>query len=381
MAFKSHIGSNKASKGANKSSAAKSSQYGRVVHIILSVDDPKCKDASMINGVFYRIPGKGANEDTTEGLAFAYQGNVSMRVIPMEGEIVEIQSKPAAGEGAKAGIGSKYWTGIVPIWNHPHHNAAPDTKQPEWKGNLLAGTEEQATINPLQANPGDTVIEGRLGQSIRFGGNKGPVPGIIDDSNSEKPVIVISNGQIATTNGNDLIQEDVDKDFNSVYLVSDHKLPLTSINTKRDSYKSVPLTSDQYKGNQVVINGGRLYFNAKEESVFISAKNSIGLNADTLNFDATDYFCIDANKIYLGKKTLTATSSVIQPAVLGKQLETWLKSLLSTLRTVGTAMELAKTTDGKSITSLNVTGPILRAKADSLDKQYSIFKSNKVFIE
>ena len=38
MAVSSHLRLNKSPKGANKSSAAKSSQYGRVVHIILSID-------------------------------------------------------------------------------------------------------------------------------------------------------------------------------------------------------------------------------------------------------------------------------------------------------------------------------------------------------
>ncbi len=42
-----------------------------------------------------------------------------------------------------------------------------------------------------------------------------------------------------------------------------------------------------------------IFLNAKEESAFISAKESIGLNARTLNFDAKDYMCVDANKIYL----------------------------------------------------------------------------------
>lgn len=380
MAFKSHLGSSKASAPAAKSKAANSSQYGRVVYVVLTADDPKCKDASMINGVFYRIPGKGANEDTTEGLAFAYQGDVSIRVIPMEGEIVELQSKPAAGEGAKPGTTTKYWTGIVPIWNHPHHNAAPDTKQPEWRNNLLAGVEEQSTINPLQANPGDTILEGRLGQSIRFGGNKGLKPGIIDDSNNGKPITIISNGQIETDNGNDLILEDIDKDFNSIYLVSDHKLPITPINKKRDSYNTQPPTSNQYKGNQVVVNGGRLYFNAKEESAFISAKNSIGLNANTLNFDATDYFCVDAKIIYLGKKARTSGGGQREPVILGKQMENWLKVLLSSLEAVASAMTSASAL-GVPVTQLNSSGPSLKASIESLRKQIKIFQSKKVFTE
>jgi hypothetical protein len=375
MAFKSHSGGNKASAPSAKSSTAASSQYGRVVYVILTADDPKCKDASMINGVFYRVPGKGANEDNTDGLSFAYQGNTTMRVIPMVGEIVQIENKPAAG-----GVTSKYWTGIVLIWNHPHHNASPDTKQPEWRDNILGGVKEQATINPLQANPGDTVLEGRLGQSIRFGGNKGKLPGIIDDSNDGKPVVIVSNGQIVTDNGNDLIQEDIDKDFNSIYLVSDHKLPITPINKKRDSYTTKPLSSNQYKGNQVVVNGGRLYFNAKEESAFISAKNSIGLNANTLNFDATDYFCVDAKIIYLGKKARTSGEGQREPVILGKQIENWLTILLSSLDAVASAMTSASAL-GIPVTQLNSTGPSLKASVQSLRKQIKRFQSKKVFTE
>jgi len=380
MAFTAHLGSSKASAPAAKSKAANSSQYGRVVSIVLSVDDPKCKDASMINGIFYRIPGKGANEDSTEGLNFAYQGDVNIRIIPMEGEIVEIQAKPAAGEGAKPGSTTKYWTSVIPIWNHPHHNAAPDTRQPEWKNNLLAGAVEQATINPLQANPGDVIVEGRLGQSIRLGGYKGTVPTIVDDANNGKPITIISNGQIETDNGNDLILEDVNKDFNSIYLASDHQIPLTSANTKRDSYNNVPVASNQYRGNQVVVNGGRLYFNAKEDSAFISAKNSIGLNANTLNLDATDYFCVDAKTIYLGRKARTSGGGQREPVILGKQLENWLNVLLSSLDAIASAMTSASAL-GTPVTQLNAAGPSLKASIQSLKKQIKRIQSKKVFTE
>lgn len=378
MAFQSNLKmGGGSSPGGAKRSAANPSQHARVVHIILSASDPKCKDASMINGVFYRVPGKGADESTTDGLNFAYQGSANMRTIPMEGEIVEIQSKPAAGEGAKPGATTKYWTAIIPIWNHPHHNAAPDTKQPEWKNSLLAGKTEQATINPLQANPGDTIFEGRLGQSIRFGGYKGSQPGIIDNSNDGSPITVISNGQIQTDNGNDLIQEDIDKDFNSVYLVSNHKVNLTAANSKRSSYNTVPPASNEFKGNQVIVNGGRLYFNAKEDSILLSAKQSIGLNAATVNLDATDYFCVDAKKIYLGAKARTGQ---IENAVLGMQLDNWLQSLISNLQIIAGAMKKASN-GGGAVPSLQAAGAALDITLQSLKIQIKNIKSNKVYIE
>lgn len=380
MAYNTHftVPQKKGASSKNKSKSA--GKYVRVVHVVTSLDDPKCNDASYLYGVYYRTPKVAANEDNTDGLSFAYQGNVSSRTIPMVGEMVEVTSYSGAAGPAKGGS-AKYWVSILPLWNHPHHNAAPDTKQPEWQNNLLGGVKEQSTVNPLQANPGDTLFEGRLSQTIRLGGFKGSTGSLIDDSNNGKPYIIISNGQIKTEEGNTPVSEDINQDNNSLYFLSDHKIPLTSANTKRDSYNEIPVTSDQFKGNQVVINGGRLYFNAKEESAFISAKKSIGLNANNINLDATEYFCVDAKKIYLGVKARTASPSVQQPVVLGKQMENWLSALLDALDSVATAMSSASAVGAGPVTQLNTTGPILKSTVQSLKTQFKVFQSKKVFVE
>jgi hypothetical protein len=378
MAYRSHL-TVPSAKGAKSKGGKPQGKSGRVVHVIMSLSDPKCKDASQLYGVYYRIPKVGANEDSTEGLSFAYQGNVSMRTLPMEGEMVTIVSAPAAGGGSNPGKSTEYWTGIVPVWNHPHHNAAPDTKQTEWEDSLLGGVSEQSTVNPIQANPGDMVIEGRLSQSIRIGGFKGTQSTNIDESNNGKPIILISNGQIKTDEGSTPIEEDINKDYNSLYFLSDHKSDLIAINKKRDSYDIQPLKSDQYIGNQVLLNGGRLFFNAKEDSAFISAKESIGLNARTLNFDAKDYFCVDAKKIYLGKAARTANTK--EPVVLGNQLENWLNTLLDTLESIAIAMSSASAVTGGAVTQLNAAGPELLAVSKSLKTQVRLFQSRKVFTE
>jgi hypothetical protein len=333
----------------------------------------------MLNGIFYRIPSELADESNIQGLGFAFQGDASTRTLPLQGELVHLTSLPAPGSGGVQNQLAKYWTKTIPIFNHPNHNAIPDTKQEEWQDALLGVPTATEPINPLQANPGDMILEGRLGQSIRLGGYKGVQSKNIDSSNNGKPIMLFSNGQIKTEEGNTPIEEDVNVDFNSIYLLSDHRVPLLAANNKRDSYTDVPKTADQFKGNQVIVNGGRLFFNAKEESAFISAKESIGLNAKTLNLDATEYFCVDSKKIFLGKAA--RTSKVKEPVILGKQLENWLISLLNTLEVVGSAMELAKTVDGKSIISLNTTGPMLRSTVQSLKKQFALFQSKKVFTE
>lgn len=376
MAYKSHFTARAGTGTGGGGKSQSQTLYGRVVKVILDLSDPDCKDSSMLNGVFYRIPKNGADESVPNALEFAKQGTASIRVIPLEGELVELS--PAPGTSTTAGK-VYYWTRIVNVWNHPHHNANPDTKQANWEGNLLGGGKEESNINPLQANPGDTLIEGRLGQSIRFGGSKGKSTLGVDASNEGKPVVILSNGQIPTANGNDPISEDINKDYNSLYFLSDHKTTLTPANTKQDAYDVVPIKANQYIGNQVIVNGGRLFFNAKEDSIFLSAKESVGINAKTLNLDATDYFCVDSKKIYLGKKARTSLGN--EPVVLGAQLQSWLETLLDTLENVGTAMSLATAVSGGPVTQLITTGPELKAVVKALKAQMKQFQSKKVFTE
>jgi len=380
MAYKSHFTARTGTKGSGGGKSNSTTTYGRVIKTIISAKDPDYKDSSMLNGVFYRVMKNESDESIDSAIGdsvkFAKQGSSTFRVVPMEGEIVEINSSPIANSPTSR---VDYWTKVVNVWNHPHHNASPDTKQQNWQDRIIGGQKEQSTINPLQVNPGDLVIEGRLGQSIRFGGNKGANLDFIDTSNDGKPVILISNGQIETQEGDSAIYEDINEDLNSIHLLSDHKTPLKSANTKRDSYDVVPLTSDQYIGNQVLINGGRLYFNAKNDSAFISAKESIGLNAKTINLDADSYFCVDSKRIYLGKAARTATTK--QPVVLGVQLETWLTTLLDTLDSVATAMSTATTPLGGPVTQLIATGPELKAVVNLLRTQAKTFQSKKVFTE
>ena len=384
MAFKSHLSTSTLSRGGGrKGSSGNTSgvnQYGRVVHVVLSLDDPYCDNASMLNGVYFRSPKVGADETDIRKFPFAYQGSAQNRTIPLPKEIVTLYTGADPGSIDNPGKTRTYWKEVVNVWNHPHHNAAPDTLQDNWQEDLIKGFPEQKTINPLAANPGDTLIEGRLGQSIRLGGSKG-VGELIDDSNNGQPIILVSNGQVKTDNGSDVILEDINEDFNSLYFLSNHKSSLEAANTKRNSYNTVPQASNEYKGNQVIVNGGRLYFNAKEESILLSAKESIGLNANTVNLDAVDYFCVDAKKIYIGEKARTATSSVQQPVVLGKQLENWLSSLLDTLTTVADAMSTASAVGAGPVTQLNAAGPSLKATVQSLKTQFKVFQSKKVFTE
>ena len=353
--------------------------FGRVMKISLD-ESTEIKDAQgnvlPIGTILYRDITAEKETTATEYPALPLYSN--NKQFPLLNEVVMLIQGPTSDIQTNVGSSDVYYSTVVNLWGSPHHNALPE---PNTDISTILGKDvkELSDINPLYPFPGDILTEGRQGQSIRIGGNKSSKNPLVDDSNNGQPYILISNGQIKTDNGIDYIVEDINKDFNSMYFLSNHKANLIEATNKRDSYSKIPPTASQYKGNQVIINGGRLYFNAKEESVLISAKESVGINAKTINLDAIDYFCVDSKKIYLGKAARTST--IKEPVVLGKQLENWLTSLLNTLEVVATAMELAKTTDGKSIISLNTTGPMLRSTAQSLKKQFSIFKSKKVFTQ
>ena len=95
MALKSHFTYGASNSKAPKSKKNDPSSYVRVIKVLLDINDPDCKDASMINGVIYRNPSSASDEGTTKGKSFAYQGNVNNRVIPLPGELVKLDSKPA----------------------------------------------------------------------------------------------------------------------------------------------------------------------------------------------------------------------------------------------------------------------------------------------
>jgi hypothetical protein len=358
-----------------------STVYGRVLDVVL--DDSKILyDAQgsklPIGAIIYQDINTPANP--TGIIASALPSTNSIKQFPLVNEIVIIQTGPTPDFQENTSEVLNYYSSVLNIWGSPHHNALP-TQGVDFQFPIGQGIPELKDINPLFPFPGDVLIEGRQGQSVRIGGYSTKENTITNNGNNGQPFIIISNGQIKTTNGIDYIVENINDDFNSLYFLSNHKIPLKSANTKRKSYSTVPKAPDQYQGNQVVLNGGRLYLNAKEESAFISAKESIGLNANTVNIDATDYYCVDAKKIYLGEKARTATASVQQPAVLGKQLENWLSALLDTLSSVADAMSTASAVGAGPVTQLNATGPALKATVQSLKTQFKVFQSKKVFTE
>jgi len=353
--------------------------FGRVVKVALD-ESTEILDARgntlPIGTILYRDITAEKETKATEHPALPLYTN--MKQFPLLNEVVMLVQGPTSDIQTNVGTKDVYYSTIVNLWGSNHHNALPE---PNTDISTILGKDvkELSDINPMYPFPGDVIIEGRHGQSVRFSGNMSPKNTLVDDSNNGKPFILISNGQIKTNNGIDHIVEDINKDPNSLYFLSDHKADLTPANTKRDSYDVVPLNPNQYVGNQVLLNGGRLYFNAKEDSILLSAKESIGLNARTVNLDAKDYMCLDANKIYLGKIARTLNNR--EPVVLGIQLENWLTSLIDILKTIAITLPTVSSTPTGAIPGLVELGKAIDQPIKDLTTTITLFQSKKVYTE
>jgi hypothetical protein len=361
------------------STQAEIPQYGRVIDIVLD-NSKKILDkngkALPIGAITYRS--LNANREVENTVESALPLKTTGKQFPLKNEVVILQQSPTADINKNSNQKQIYYGEVVNLWGATNHNAMPDPGY-NIETVLGEGAIELGDVNPLYPFPGDYLIEGRQGQSIRIGGYTSRQSTLTGNSNNGKPYIIISNGQIKTDNGVDHIVEDINEDPNSLYFLTDHQVKLTPANEKRDAYNTPPISAKQYVGNQVVLNGGRLFFNAKEESIFLSAKESVGLNADTVNIDATSFFCVDSKKIYLGSGA--RVSSGREPVILGTQLENWLETLLDTLDDVATAMSSAAAVSGGPVPQLISVAPQLKAVVASLKIQMKTFQSNKVFTE
>lgn len=367
----------------------------RVIDVITDNEHPLYdklgKDAS-IGSIVYRPLSTTidtSEEGDTQFTGQAFPLNPNIKTLPLKNEVVLIIRGPQADirDGGTKDIA--YYQTVYSIYNHPHANAYPVFDEPGSEVNIGEGIDLSDEIAPLQPYTGDTLIEGRLGQSIRMSGGTSVKNPYTDSSNKNKPFTFITNGQTNENPNKEAfipILENIDKDPSSIYLTSDHSIPLTLANTKRDSYDNAPDEPSKYRGSQVLINAGRLTFNAKKDDILLSSANSVGINSNTINIDGKEYLCIDAEKIFIGSIARSNNGNAKQPVLLGHQVENYLQEFLEILINMTDAFKTAKTVKGDPVPKVMYAAGVSNTLLKSLQNQInpaggSRLKSTKTFVE
>lgn len=316
--------------------------YGRVVDIVLDSNHPDFEPYGgplSIGGIRFRPLETSLSEEDPTILPFAYLGNPHYKNYPLKEEIVRLEKYPSKMMNLAPQASDNYYFPLTNIWNQPNHNAFPDQRQfPELPADLGPGPCESPRncleleqIGSLQPYPGNTVIEGRHGNTIRFFGFKHPLNIYTDDANNGKPITIFRNGQgTQKLKDSHTVLENINLDDASMYMTSDHSAPLVQAEYKRLAYfpGAEPLPADVYRGKQILENADRIFLNARKDHICLSAGISVGINAiRSVNVDARVHVCLDALKIHLGEKAKWEE----EPAVLCNRLRRCLNLLADIL--------------------------------------------------
>lgn len=352
----------------------------RVVDIILDDAHPEWStfgESESLGAIKFRVIGELQEEDDPLLLDIAYPMNSNFKNYPLLNEVVIITSAPSIEKDNSSINHTRFfYTTILNLWNSPHHNAFPDVYQNPGEPDLGYNFEDKANVAPLQPAQGDVIIEGRQGQSIRLTGTDFEKKFV--EVNDQKPITIISNGKAEADPATPVV-ENIDDDPASIYLVEDHTVLLTQANDKRDAWDSEPDTADSYQGSQVLINSGRLFFNAKEESVLFSATQAVAGNANTISFDGIEYVALDATKVYLG----TEAFGEREPVLLGATTQDWMRQLLSELERLGKALAgvVPAGSSAGGLTQIKSHGASMASPLGQIKKAIDDLDSIKVFTE
>lgn len=241
-------------------------------------------------------------------LSWADPLDFTVKQLPLIGELVTIYDIQ----------GNKYYSRKVPIAHRVAENAMINLNKKIrsrvtntiinalTSGQELVQTKHKfgkyfkpdSRVRPLKHFEGDTIIEGRMGHSIRFGSSR-----VDPSSDGMAPSLILRTGQPTDTPSTrnslfGLILEDINKDASSIWMVADQTIPFVPSTSNAGSFiRSVANSPQKFDKAQIIINSDRVVLNAKGTHLMLFANEGIHLNSfkDT-TIDTDSNIILTANK-------------------------------------------------------------------------------------
>lgn len=376
------------SKGSNfslpqQNSSANQITPVRVKSIILDENHPEFLNFGGWNSIgiiFWEALDKPINGYINKQFAQPLFSNI--KAYPLLNELIYILQLPTTNISTNLQSVGYYYHPPINIWNSQIHNAIPSydndpsndisqkvdytasfqgeirkVKDNSTETNLGKTFNENNVINihPLLPYEGDIIYEGRFGNSIRLGSTvKNTNNNWSSTGKNGDPIFILRNGQTNYLNDPWIPEiENINTDLSSIYLTSTQQLPLfpASVNNQSFSKSTPPTNVRQYEKNQIILNSGRLVFNAKSDSILVLANKSIQLSCnETLGVDAKQ-ISLTADTVYLGSSE-GDEGTRLQSVVLGENLNFVLSDVATFLQTLSIAFKTATDSNGAPIVSL-----------------------------
>lgn len=241
----------------------------RVTHVVTGptysgtdIPDPYYTNPTDIGSIVYQLL-QGVQNRTTQGGGnpVAKPANSAVKHMPVEGEMVILIPGPGTKLNENKGQQDYYYLAPFNLWNASHHNAFPDLGDVAEYSNstqrlyeqvldvnqptnlsvtqssnypLNPEFDEKGNIKSLRTFIGDVTVEGRWGNSIRFGSttanralNNWSITGSVGN-----PITIIRNGQGRQENDLAWIPtvENINRDPSSIYLTQGQEIVIDDIN-------------------------------------------------------------------------------------------------------------------------------------------------------
>jgi hypothetical protein len=253
----------------------------------------------------------------------------SQKYFPLPGEIVLLMDLPSAPSPITNKTNEVYYLSPINAWNSPQFNGL---FLEEDKNILYNSFIEDGEFRGLQTFEGDYLLEGRFGNSIRFGstnksGNQDLSPWSTNPVElSSNPITLLSNQHNYKMPGSELNVENINLDGSSIYLTSNQSIPLNIGNIALSSITN-PINVSDYTNPQVIINADRTIISSKSDEILMFGKSGIELYSQGPIYmqSANVGLIMQDNQIYLGPFSNSSLSP--EPLILGIQLQEWLSDL------------------------------------------------------
>lgn len=384
----------------------------RVTDIVLNDQHPQFNVVGQWNGIgaiFYELVNAVGK---TSGNNFALPYEAQIKTYPVVNELVLLIQLPNNQQGELSSNSSYFYMSPLALWNHPHHDAYPNTiksgaakKQNQdyissGEGNVRrvedGSTEinlnyknypnpsqdnfvEKADIHPLLPFTGDSLLEGRFGQSLRFGHTTLNQSSTVQNNWSSigqntDPITILKNGQPKNVSDKGWIPitENISNDLSSIYLTSYQKIPFSIANEKFVSYTTPPTTPSQFTSPQVILNSDRIVLNAKTDSILISGQNSVGISSNnSVNIESTSEIDIASKLVKLG------SANASQAVLRGDETIAYLKTLIIELENIASALKTVQNWPGGVPTPNPVLLNVATCALDTFETVYNEIDSVK----
>lgn len=364
----------------------------RVVDIILDSDHPKFIEYggwNSIGTIFFSSVTHPGLKLTKTSLSNAKPLFSNTKLYPLINEIVSVIALASTTSiGRESTEVSLYYFPPINIWNSQHHNALPDStvsqedidedyelsnevgfvrrvKDEGTEISLGKTFQEKSNIYPLKPFEGDYILEGRWGNSIRFGST---VPNSNNTWSSVgepgDPILILRNSEASIAQpGWVPTVESLNIDNSSIYLTSTQQLskffPASSKIAVQSGISKITVPN-QYNKPQIILNSGQLVLNAYRDSIFLSAFGFINLaSEESVGIAAKKHIVLEGSQIFLGAE------SANEPLILGETFLDDFAKLLNALDNLADAIKYP-TAVGGVVQSLATIAPSFKASITNL---------------